>query len=135
MTRYIRRSAPGSSAGRRALSTGRCIFLLSIGAILSFAVPGGSHLGLNLHVVGVVVICAGLLGMILPRLPGVPVMKDRLRRWVVPSGSKGYGESPEASYQEGEDDEQPMAEDVSAEPGRRTLADDLLDAEDGPRRR
>ncbi len=132
VTRYISQRAPASSSGRRAFSTGRCIFLLSVGAVFRFALPGGSHLGVNLHVVGVIVICAGLLGLILPRLPGAPVIKDRLRRWVVPSGSGGFRGDPDCGYQGREAYGQPMVGDLSAEPGRPTLADDLLSAEKDP---
>lgn len=124
VNRYTGQARP-PQAGRRALSTGLCIFLLAAGGIFWLALPGGSHLGINLHIVGIIVICAGLLGLTLPLLPGAPAQADRLRRWVIPSGTEG---TFPGSYS----DEQPMVADLSAEPGRPTLADDLLDAEKDP---
>jgi hypothetical protein len=46
---------------------------------------GGSPHWLNVHVVGVILILAGLLGLLLPRLAGGPLKPDRLRRWVRPN--------------------------------------------------
>ena len=84
--------APGSG-GRRALSTGLSIFLLAAGAVLWFALPPGRHLGVNLHVVGIIVVCAGLLGLVLRRLPSMTANTDLLSRWVVPRGASGPGET------------------------------------------
>jgi hypothetical protein len=39
------------------------------GAVLRFAAAAGSPHGLNVHVVGVVLILAGVLGLLLPLLP------------------------------------------------------------------
>jgi hypothetical protein len=140
VSRYTGRPAPPKASSRRALSTGLCIFLLAVGAVFWLALPVGSHWGINLNVVGIVVLCAGLLGFALPRLPGMPAHADRLRRWVVPSGTRGLGEGPAGGYVNGYDDEQsavdhlrqPMVGNLSTEPGRPTLADDLLDAEKDP---
>jgi hypothetical protein len=122
------------------MSTGSSLFLLTAGAIFSLALPAGSHWGINLNVVGVIVICTGLLSLILPRLPGMPAHGDWLRRWVIPSGTTGLGHGPSGGYRNGYDPEQatagdgrqPMVGDLSAEPGRPTLADYLLNAEKDP---
>lgn len=82
-----------------------CIFLLSAGAVFWFALPAGRFLGINLHVVGIIVVCAGLLGLVLRQLPGMRGNIGLLSRWVIPRGAKG----PEA-----------------------TLADDVLSAEQRP---
>jgi len=41
------------TAGRRVVSTGVAVTLIAVGAILRFALAGGSPHGLNVHVVGV----------------------------------------------------------------------------------
>ena len=93
MTEYTGQPAAAGSGGRRALSTGLCIFLLAAGAVFWFALPPGRHLGINLHVVGVIVVCAGLLGLVLRKLPSMRVNTDLLSRWVIPRGTSGPGES------------------------------------------
>jgi hypothetical protein len=90
---YKDEPGPAKSGGRRALSTGLCIFLLTVGAVLWFALPAGRHLGINLHVVGIIVVCAGLLGLVLRRLPSMKVNTDLLSRWVIPRGATGPGET------------------------------------------
>jgi hypothetical protein len=55
-------------AGRRAMRTGTGIFLIAAGAVLRFAVAAGSPHGLNVHVVGLVLILAGVLGLLLSLL-------------------------------------------------------------------
>jgi hypothetical protein len=47
------------------MSTGAGITLIAVGAILRFAVATTSTHGLNVHVVGVILILAGLLGLLL----------------------------------------------------------------------
>jgi hypothetical protein len=86
-------SGPARPGGRRALSTGLCIFLLAAGAVFWFALPAGRHLGINLHVVGIIVLCAGVLGLVLRRLPSMRVSTDLLARWVIPRGATGPGET------------------------------------------
>jgi hypothetical protein len=54
--------------GRRVMSTGVAITLIAVGAILRFALAPGSPHGLNVHVVGVVLILAGALGLLLSLL-------------------------------------------------------------------
>ena len=70
------------------MSTGAGLFLIAAGAILLFAVSGGSPHWLNVHVVGVVLIVAGILGLLIPQAPG-RVPRDRLRRWVRPGQNPG----------------------------------------------
>src|SRR6185437_9584378 len=67
VSKYTGVPGPQKAGGRRALRTGTCIFLLAAGTILWLALPGGTHLGVNLNIVGIIVVCAGLLGLILRR--------------------------------------------------------------------
>jgi hypothetical protein len=69
------RPAPG---GRRAMSNGMCIALIVAGAVLRFALTARSPHGLNVHIVGVILILAGVLGLILPFLTRLP--QNRARR-------------------------------------------------------
>ena len=50
------------------MSTGAAIALLAVGGILRFAVAPGSPLGLNVHVVGVVLMLAGAAVLLLSLL-------------------------------------------------------------------
>jgi hypothetical protein len=61
--------APG---GRRAMSNGMCIALIVAGAVLRFALTARSPHGLNIHVVGIILILAGVLGLILSFLTRLP---------------------------------------------------------------
>jgi hypothetical protein len=47
------------------MSTGFGITLIAVGAILRYAVAATSAHGLNVHVVGVILILAGVLGLLL----------------------------------------------------------------------
>jgi hypothetical protein len=82
------RDEPGQRrpAGRRGMRTGTGIFLITVGAILLFALRAGSPHWLNLQIVGVILILAGVLGLLLPPLARGPLKPDRLRRWVIPGG-------------------------------------------------
>jgi hypothetical protein len=73
---------------RRGISTGAGLSLIAAGAILLFAVTGGSPSWLNVHVVGIVLIVAGILGLVIPQASG-RVPRDRLRRWVRPGQNPG----------------------------------------------
>jgi hypothetical protein len=68
------------AAGRRVMGTGTCIALIAIGAILRFAIAAGSPHGLNVHVVGVVLILAGVLGLLVSLLVWGPLNPARRRR-------------------------------------------------------
>ncbi len=68
------------------MSTGTAIILITVGAIFCFAITTDSPHWLNLHTVGVILILAGVLGLLLPPLARGPLKPDRLRRWVSPRG-------------------------------------------------
>jgi hypothetical protein len=81
-----RRQVDRRAAGGRAMRSGTGIFLIAAGAVLRFAVVAGSPHGLNLHVVGIVLILAGVLGLALsllarrgPRRPIRPADQDESR--------------------------------------------------------
>ncbi len=50
------------------MRTGTCPTLIVVGAILRFAVAAGSSHGVNVHVVGIIVLLAGVLGLLLSLL-------------------------------------------------------------------
>ena len=79
-----RRQGGPPPAGGRAMRTGTGIFLIAAGAVLRFAIASGSPHGLNVHVVGVVLILAGILGLLLTR--GGPLNRRRLTRSRLPGG-------------------------------------------------
>jgi hypothetical protein len=79
-------------ARRRVMSTGVGITLIAVGAILRFALAGGSPHGLNVHVVGVVLILAGVLGLVLSLLLGRG--GPRRPRSLVRQGRGGYYDLP-----------------------------------------
>ena len=56
------------AGGRRVMSTGFAIMLIAVGAVLRFAVATTSTHGLNVHVVGVILILAGVLGLLVSLL-------------------------------------------------------------------
>jgi hypothetical protein len=97
MNRIIAPVQPGDQrdqpppARRPAMRTGTGIFLLTVGAILLFALKSGSPHWLNLQVVGVILILAGLLGLLLPRLARSRRDGDWLRRWVRPGQPENLG--------------------------------------------
>ena len=76
------------------MRTGTGIFLIAAGAVLRFALAAGSPHGLNLHIVGVILMLAGLLGLPLPPLARGPLKPDRLRRWVRPGQPESYDQAP-----------------------------------------
>jgi hypothetical protein len=129
---YTGQPGPPTSRSRRALSTGLSIFLLAAGAVFWLALPPGRHLGINLHVVGIIVLCAGVLGLVLRRLPGLSVTTDLLSRWVIPRGTKGPGEALAGDDRYDEGDDQPVIGNRGADAGPPTVADDLLHAEQHP---
>jgi hypothetical protein len=65
------RSGAPLAGGRGLVSTGIGLVLVAVGAVLLF--------GLNHHVIGVIVIFAGVIGLLLPS-------RARVRRWINPSG-------------------------------------------------
>ena len=73
------------------MRTGTGIFLLTAGAILLFALRSGSPHWLNLQIVGVILILAGGLGLLLPRLARSRRDGGWLRRWVRPGQPEDLG--------------------------------------------
>ena len=63
--------------GRRMISTGVGITLVVAGAILRFAVPATFTYGLNAHVVSVIVMLAGVFGLLLSLLVWGPLARRR----------------------------------------------------------
>jgi len=104
--------------GRRQMSVAVAIVLMTVGAILLFALTAGSPHWLNLQVVGIILIVAGILGLALPRLArGAPRAALRRRpRAVQPSAADVAGLI--------------RPEDVGR--GDATLADDLNGSERDP---
>jgi hypothetical protein len=90
------RGQPGepTPGGRRGMRTGTGIFLITAGAVLRFALAAGSPHGLNLHIAGIILMLAGLLGLLLPPLARGPLQPDRLRRWVRPGQPDAYDQAP-----------------------------------------
>ena len=85
------------------------IFLIAVGAILLFAITTGSPHGLNVHVVGIILILAGVLGMVMPGSARAGLRRPGLlrTRWVSP----GRPVEPSAGADPGgyNDDGQPLA--------------------------
>ena len=73
------------------MSTGAGISLITVGAILLFALRGESPRWLNLQIVGIILILAGGLGLVLPRMSRTSGI--RFRRWMVPMLSRASGDS------------------------------------------
>jgi hypothetical protein len=116
-------------SGRRVMRTGVGITLIAVGAILRFALPPGSPHGLNVHVVGVVLILVGVLGLLLSLLLGAGMMQPRrLTLW---NTSGGDGES--AGHSRIVETQQAAAEDVAAvqEDDRFFTPDTARSQEDG----
>ena len=60
------------------MSNGMCIALIVIGAVLRFALTARSPHGLNVHVVGIILILAGVLGLVLSFFAWLP--RNRAQR-------------------------------------------------------
>ena len=76
------------------MSTGLGITLVAIGAIVRFAFPATFIHGLNVHVVGVIVMLAGVFGMLLSLLVWGPLSRRLNHR-----GGHGRGALPLARQQ------------------------------------
>jgi hypothetical protein len=112
------------------MRTGTGILLITVGAILRFALAGGSPHGLNVHIVGVILIIAGVVGLLLPRLAAsAPLHRDRLRRWVRPRQPRAFDEPPTGADPAVSDDRPALVQDRSGAGGDPTMVDDLLDYE------
>jgi hypothetical protein len=108
------------------MRTGTGIFLVTSGAILRFALAGGSPHGLNVHTLGVILILAGALGLLLPRLAHARLRSDWLRRWVRPNQPRAYDAPPTGACAADKGDRPALVQDHSIDP---TLTDDLLSYE------
>jgi hypothetical protein len=88
------------------MTTAGGIALIVVGAILAFALRTGTVFGLNLQIVGVILILAGMAGLVLPRLA-----RTRRRSSLLIGGSdqNGLGSSGRDS-----DRREAAAEDVAA---------------------
>jgi hypothetical protein len=78
--------------GRRMISTVVGIILVAAGAILRFAVPATFAHGLNTDVVSVIVMLAGILGLLLSLLVWGPLSRRRNH-----DGGSGRGAPPPGS--------------------------------------
>jgi hypothetical protein len=112
------------------MSTRSGISLITVGAVLRFAVSAGSPHGLNVHMVGVILILAGVLGLLLPRLAGVP--RDRLRRWVRPVQPGAGGKPSTGADRSGHDRLPTLADDILREEHDPPLVEDLPGYENRP---
>ena len=97
------------------MSTGTCIALIAIGAILRFAVTAQRTHGVNVHVVGVIVLLAGVLGLLLSLLVWSPLNPNR-RRTGRPAAYDGGPPPPTAApqYRTYRDDPAPSAREHGA---------------------
>jgi hypothetical protein len=90
------------TGGRRVMSTGAAITLIAVGAVLRFALAPGSPHGLNVHVVGVVLILAGVLGLVLSLLlllvPTGPRRQRQGRQLTRQGRPGGYYNLPALDY-------------------------------------
>jgi hypothetical protein len=112
------------------MSTGWGIFLVALGAILVFALPSGSPHWLNLQVVGIILILAGVLGMTLPRLTRSGSRPGLMRRWLMPGQFQSAGER--ASGQEPANDDGRLLVREYSDEDPPTLADEVLSLEHDP---
>ena len=72
-------AGPGQPVGGRLMGTGTCIALIAVGAILRFAITATSTHGVNVHVVGVIILLVGVLGLLLSLLVWSPLNPNRRR--------------------------------------------------------
>lgn len=112
-----------ATGARRAISYGAAMFIIAVGAILLFALTAdASPRWINLHIVGIILILTGVLGLLLPRMKRSP--GGGFRRWVVPMLSQE--ESPPRA---GEPD---LVRRPGVDGDYPTLADELLRDEHDP---
>jgi hypothetical protein len=113
------------AAGRRVTGTGAAITVIAVGAILRFALAAGSPHGLNVHVVGVVLILAGVLGLLLSL---VRAGGRRPHSLVRHQGRDGYYDLPDP------DDRLAMRKRAAAEDVAKIQGDDRSFVPDSPGR-
>ena len=66
------------------MSTGVALTLIGVGAILWLAVSGSAIPGVNLNIVGVILLLVGLVGLLLPMAAGGSRNFGTLSPWVRP---------------------------------------------------
>jgi hypothetical protein len=120
-----RRRARPQAARSRAMRTSMGIFLIAVGAILTFAITTGSPQGLNVHIVGIILILAGVLGMVMPGSARARLRPGLLRtRWVSPGPAVAREEPPPGAELGGYyDDGQPLADELPGKEGHLPGAD------------
>jgi hypothetical protein len=129
-----------ASGRRRAIRTGTGLFLITVGAIMLFALRTNWPRWLDLRIVGLILMIAGALGMLLPWLASAPRDRfqpdpapgDRLRRWVVPRMPRAINAPPRAKDSAGSADDTGLVRESDAAAESPTLADDILSLEHDP---
>jgi hypothetical protein len=121
MTRVLTPGQPGKQ-GRagRAISVTAATVLIAVWAILLLALRAGSPHWLNLHIVGIILVLAGIVGLAVPRL--APSWATWYHRWVMAMMSRRCPAPP-------------AADELTRMPGggdTPTLADDLPRREHDP---
>jgi hypothetical protein len=110
-----------ATGGGRGMRSGVGITLIAVGAILRFALTAGSPHGLNVHVVGVVLILAGILSLLLSLVRA----GSRRPRSLVRQGRGGYYALP------GQNARITRMKQAAAEDVADVMADDRFYAPDG----
>jgi hypothetical protein len=122
MAREFVRTPPATRArAGRVMSVTSGTVLMTVGAVLVFAVTASSPGWLNLHIVGIILILAGVLGLAIPRL--ARSQGTWHRRWVASRMSQPHPAPPAAGN---------LIRAPGVNDGTRTLADDLLRREHDP---
>jgi hypothetical protein len=67
------------------LNTGPALVLIAVGAILWFAVTASAIPGLNVHIVGVILLLIGVVGLLLPMASGPRTLRS-VSLWLRPTG-------------------------------------------------
>ena len=68
------------------MSTGTALTLIAVGAILWLAVSGSAIPGVNVNIVGVILLLVGLVGLLLPMAVGGSGNFRPLSPWLRPGG-------------------------------------------------
>ena len=82
----------GWQAGRVTISE-----RITAGAVLRFTLAAGSPHGVNVHIVGVILILTGALGLLLPRIARAAPQDRRLRRRARPDQPRAHDDPPTAN--------------------------------------
>jgi hypothetical protein len=76
---------PGPASRRQVWSTGTALSLIAVGAILWFAVTPSAIPGINVNIVGVILLLIGVVGL-LPITSGAARTLRSVNPWLRPSG-------------------------------------------------